>query len=95
MILVFEHENLDLKAVRHALAASVVWECILEPLVDTSQKFEAIENMKSFLGSESASTQPEDWAITVYATFLYGWLGDYIDVEIDFEHGLKRRIFIG
>ena len=36
-----------------------------------------------------------DWAVKIYATYLWGWLGDSLDTSGDFLGKFKRRVFLG
>ena len=103
MIQVFEQHDEDYRLVRHTLAAAAVWESFLKPMMDPLLKRPTIAGMLAYLDGQDPSDRAgkcdidaaANWTVTVYATFLYGWLGDLIDIQTEFAHGFKRRIFIG
>nr|AGU10912.1 hypothetical protein [uncultured organism] len=46
---------------------------------------------------ETPFVMVEDWALEIYATFLWGWLGDAVPLEddaLDFGQRFKRRVFL-
>ena len=107
MEMVFEDSNISLDQVRKVFAAEAAWQ-ILYP---ESKLYESIDEkdvkgrkqymarMLSHLhrGTMSAPIDVPniDWALKIYATFLWGWLHDSLETDGEFLGKFKRRVFLG
>lgn len=90
MVMVFEALKLPFADVRNMLAAKVAHQLLEgEPL---SEDF--VSNMTVHLGNGQPQTKIPDWAVQVYATYLWGWFGDHIPMDFDYHTRFNRRIFL-
>lgn len=90
MNMVFGSCAIDIADVRSALAARAVAELLDgDGLAD-----DFVGNLESHLGQ---GRRPEDvpaWAVSVYATYLWGWLSDSVEMDFNFRGRFKRRVFL-
>ncbi|KAK4691294.1 hypothetical protein P7C71_g5672, partial [Lecanoromycetidae sp. Uapishka_2] len=92
MCRVFRHHHISQADVRSTLAASAASKLLWpDGSNERSEEFEA--NMRARLGVSSPFNVP-NWAIDVYANFLWGWLTDSIPADPDIISYFRRRIFL-
>lgn len=94
MMYVFEAYKVDVHVVRMFLAAAAVWKEFVQHKNRAPSEDTFIRNMMMHLNENKFFAPPVYWAVTVYATFLWGWLNNYLEIEDDFTHGFRRRIFL-
>jgi len=92
MELVFVSYKIQLQDVRVALAALAAENYLVETGIATPGDF--VANMKAQLNKGSPTVEVPGWAVTVYATFLWGWLNDFIETDFDFRGKFRRRVFL-
>lgn len=90
MIMVLDAHNVRVDEVRITLAALAARRYISGIVTD-----EFVPNLTAHLsqGRLSGKNIPP-WAITVFATYLWGWLNDFVEMDFDFRAKFKRRIFL-
>ena len=89
LILVFDTQKFRIDDVRITLAALATRRY----LEGTSIPDEFVPNLKAYLNQERPMEEVPLWAVTVFATYLWGWLNDFIPMEFDLG-GFKRRVFL-
>jgi hypothetical protein len=90
MNMVFDAYRLPLADVRNKLAANVASKLLEgDKLSDNS-----VDNMTIHLGHGRLPAKIPDWAISVYAAYMWGWLNDYIPMDFSFWSKFNRRIFL-
>jgi hypothetical protein len=99
MNMTFGAHKIRLADVRNTLAAKVALRLLLEDhnLVDElagELADEFVHNMVVYLGQDQEPVDVPAWAISVYATYLWGWLNDYIKMDFNFRGKFKRRVFL-
>lgn len=101
MNLIFVDANIEMHDVRIALAAEVMYAMIRTQVQMASHsvdpdafKQQILVNMTSHLNHGMPPSQVPMWAVTVYATFLWGWLNDFIEIDDDMDGRFNRRIFL-
>ncbi len=99
MNLVFDHANIFMYDVRIALATEAMYGIIRPALASSDGNSDAIKqqiigNTASHLNDGMAPSPVPMWAVTVYATFLWGWLNDFIAIDDDVNGRYNRRIFL-
>lgn len=99
MNLVFEDADITMQDVRVALAAEAMYEIIRPQLASMEGNLDAVKqqvivNIVSHLNQGRPPTRVPMWAVTVYATFLWGWLNDFIPIDDDMDGRFNRRIFL-
>jgi hypothetical protein len=97
MIFLFNHEQINPTLVRFTLAAKAAWETydnISFRSSPKSPKESFIKEMMSYLNDGNALTPAPGWAVKVYATYLWGWLNDYIEIDDDLKNKFSRRVFL-
>ena len=111
MVAAFADNDISLALVRKTLAAAVAWHVLfpkslvydLEDEKEDNGRQTYMRAMISHLheGSEADLeekydiSQNLDWALKIYATYLWGWLGDSIETDGDFLGIFRRRVFLG
>lgn len=107
MSLVFRHREIKLEDVRISLAAAVGSRRFLRRVKDrggSAKSHEAFQqNMEKYLErcyleadamtGKSSRNVPE-WAIDVYATYLWGWITSSIPADPDLISYFRRRVFL-
>lgn len=91
MNMVFDAYMLPAADVRNTLAAKAALR-LLEG--DTLLSDNLVHNMTIHLGNGQLPAKIPDWAISVYATYLWGWLNDYVPMDFSFQSKFHRRIFL-
>ncbi|MCJ1430555.1 hypothetical protein MMC29_008473, partial [Sticta canariensis] len=89
MTLVFDTQKFRIDDVRITLAALATRRY----LEGTSIPDEFVPNLKAYLNQERPMEDVPLWAVRVFATYLWGWLNDFIPMEFDLG-GFKRRVFL-
>lgn len=89
MKLVFDAQKFRIDDVRITLAALATRRY----LEGTSIPDEFVPNLKAYLKEERPMEEVPHWAVTVFATYLWGWLNDFIPMEFDLGC-FKRRVFL-
>ena len=110
MMAAFADKHISIPLLRKTLAAAVAWHVLFPEAPVYGLNDEKDDNgreaymlaMLSHLyeGSETRSMthdneQNLDWALKLYATYLWGWLGDSIDTNGDFLRKFRRSVFLG
>ena len=110
MVAAFSDHHISLTLLRKTLAAAVAWHVLfpksptygLHDEKDDNGRQAYMAAMVSHLyeGSEPKPmkydrAQNLDWALKLYATYLWGWLGDSMETDGDFLGKFRRRIFLG
>ncbi|KAL8706089.1 MAG: hypothetical protein Q9201_000854 [Fulgogasparrea decipioides] len=90
MNMVFDACKVRVDDVRNTLAALAARRC----LDGTTLADELVPNLKAHLSKGQVTGEAPSWTVTVYATFLWGWLSDYIEMDFDFRGNFKRRVFL-
>lgn len=90
MIMVFAARSVCIDDVRINLAALVARRYLDGISVD--DKF--VPNLMAHLSQGRSSGEVPPWAITVFATYLWGWLNDFVEMDFDFRAKFKRRVFL-
>jgi hypothetical protein len=90
MNMVFDAYRLPLADVRNKLAAIAVSKLLEGDKI--SELF--VDNMAIHLGHGQLPAKIPDWAVSVYAAYLWGWLNDYIPMDFSFRSKFNRRIFL-
>ena len=90
MNLVFGGYRVHIDDVRITLAAIAARRC----LDGISVADEFLPNMRAHLKQGQVSSEVSPWIITVYATYLWGWLNDSIEMDFDYRGKFKRRVFL-
>jgi hypothetical protein len=91
MELVFHARNLDVEQVRITLATKITERHLesSEPGVQAK-----IRTLLSYGTNSTNSKCAPDWAVSIYAAFIWAWVSDAVDMpEIVFER-FKRRVFL-
>ena len=94
MLFVFDIQKVNLKAVRLTLAATAAWERYIHDLDEKPTKEIFIKNMMTHLNSGRFLAAEHSWAVTVYATFVWGWLNNYITIDNNIKNRFRRRVFL-
>lgn len=107
MSLVFRHKGIKLEDVRIVLAAAVGSRRFLRRVKDRGDSAKSHElfqqNMKKYLErcyleadavTEKSSRSVPEWAIDVYATYLWGWTSSFIAADPDLIGHFRRRVFL-
>ena len=104
MSLVFLHRGIVMDEVRVSLAAAVGSRLFLGQDVDRdgAERLEPLQqNMRKYLERCYLQAEPNkdprnvpDWAIDVYASYLYGWITKSIPADPDLINYFKRRVFL-
>lgn len=107
MSLVFRHKKIKLEDVRISLAAAVGSRRFLGRVKDrggSAKSHEAFQqNMEMYLERcylevdatmEKSSRNVPEWAIDVYATYLWGWITNFIPADPDLISYFRRRVFL-
>lgn len=107
MSLVFRHKEIKLVDVRISLAAAVGSRRFLRRVKDrggSAKSHEAFQqNMEKYLErcyleadatTEKSSRNVPEWAIDVYATYLWGWITSFIPADPDLISYFRRRVFL-
>lgn len=94
MNMVLDAEGIRLEDVRAVLAALAARRYLLEGRTSVADDF--MPNLEAHLNQERPIITGEVplWAVTVYATYLWGWLNDSIEMDFDFQGKFKRRVFL-
>jgi hypothetical protein len=90
MVLVFEAFHLRMRDVRVELAVRAVKNYLAGIVVN--KDFDE-DTLRGLLGDGMVESVPE-WAVTVYATFLWGWMNDSIEMDFDFRGRFRRRVYL-
>lgn len=90
MKMVFDAYCIRMDEVRITLAALSARRC----LDGISAANDFVPNLMAHLSKDQFSNEAPAWTITVFATYLWGWLNDFVEVDLDFEAKFKRRIFL-
>ncbi|KMP03627.1 hypothetical protein CIRG_03319 [Coccidioides immitis RMSCC 2394] len=90
MNMVFDAHMLQLADVRNLLAAKAA--LLLLDGEPVSENF--VQNMTAHLSHSQSSGKVPDWAVHVYAAYLWGWLNDSIPMDFDYSSKFNRRIFL-
>ena len=53
-----------------------------------------VPNLMIHLSKGQSLGEVPPWTITVYATYLWGWLNDYVEMDLGFREKFKRRVFL-
>ncbi|KAL6722336.1 hypothetical protein ACLMJK_001443 [Lecanora helva] len=100
MSLVFEYEGISLADTRIQLAAAVgaklFWQ---EDLAEESNDFQRSLTRyleRCYLGAETVEkpSKVPDWAIDIYANYLWGWITDSIEADLNIIDYFRRRVFL-
>lgn len=104
MSLVFRHKEIKLEDVRISLAAAVGSRRFLRRVEVSATSHELFQkNMQKYLErcyleadtkTEKSSRNVPEWAIDVYATFLWGWISNSIPADPDLIGYFRRRVFL-
>lgn len=91
MIMVFDANKIQVDDVRNTLAALAARRCLDRVFVGE----EFVPNLVSHLSQgQFLGEVPPSWAITVFATYLWGWLSDFIEMDFAIQEKFKRRVFL-
>ena len=90
MNMVFDAYRIRIDEVRITLAALSARRCL--DGISAAQNF--VPNMIAHLSKGQFSDEAPAWTITVFATFLWGWLNDFVEVDLDFQGKFKRHVFL-
>ena len=90
MNMVFNAHKVCIDDVRNTLAALVARRC----LEGMSVADEFLPNLRAHLSHGRTRTEVPPWAVTVFATYTWGWLGDFVKIDFHFQDKTKRRIFL-
>lgn len=98
MNLVFDRCRVRISDVRVQLAARAAYTVLrrlvgdMGNVIGDEELF--VSRMVSHLQGGSSYVMPPPWAVTIYATFLWGWLNDFIETDDNFKGRFRRRIFM-
>lgn len=90
MKMVFGAHSIRIADVRITLAALAARRCLDE----TSVTDEFMPNLINHLSQGQFSAEVPLWTITVYATYLWGWLNDFMEMNLSSRGNFKRRVFL-
>lgn len=90
MNMVFDAYRIRMDKVRITLAALSARRCVDGILAAD----DFVPNLIAHLSKGNFSDQAPAWTITVFATYLWGWLNDFVEVDLDFQAKFKRRVFL-
>ena len=90
MNMVFDASRVRLDDVRITLAALAARRCL--DGISTADDF--VPNLMTHLSEGQFSGEVPAWTITVFATYLWGWLNDFVEMDFDFRGKFKRRVFL-
>lgn len=100
MEVAFRDTDTEFEEVRKLLAANVAWDILYsnEPPPEddeyvTREMF--TKQMLEHLGSHCPWKSYINWAVKVYATYLWGWLHDHLESDERFTQRFRRRVFLG
>ncbi|MCJ1366862.1 hypothetical protein MMC16_005993 [Acarospora aff. strigata] len=99
MNVVFDRCRARIADVRIELAAQAAYDVLQGQLAGNAMNFIVdedifVERMASHLHGERRYLKAPSWAVTIYATFLWGWLNDFIATDDDFNAKFRRRVFL-
>jgi hypothetical protein len=90
MNMVFDAYRVRVDDVRVTLAALAARRC----LDGISIAGEFVPNLMAHLSKGQFSGEVPPWTITVFATYLWGWLNDFVETGFDLHGKFKRRVFL-
>lgn len=90
MNMVFDAYRVRVDDVRITLAALAARRC----LDGISIVDDFVPNLMTYLSQGQCSGEVPPWTITVFATYLWGWLNDFVEMDFDFRGKFKRRVFL-
>ena len=90
MNMVFDAYCVRMDEVRFTLAALSA----RRSLDGSSATPDFVPNLMAHLSGGQFSNEAPAWTITVFATYLWGWLNDFVEVDLDFQAKFKRRVFL-
>ena len=90
MNMVFGACGVSVDEVRITLAALAARRCVDGSFIAD----EFVPNLIAHLSQDHFSSEAPRWTVTVFATYLWGWLNDFIKMDFDFRGKFKRRVFL-
>ena len=90
MNMVFDAYKIRVDDVRNTLAAVAARRCL--DGISVANYF--VPNLTNHLSKGQSSGEVPPWTITVFATYLWGWLNDSVEMDLNFREKFKRRIFL-
>jgi len=90
MKMVFDAHKVRIDDVRVTLAALAARRCL--DGISTADEF--LPNLMFHLNQGQLPGMVRPWAIKINATYLWGWLNDFVEMDFDVRGKFKRRIFL-
>lgn len=90
MNMVFDAYEVRVNDVRITLSALAARRCL--DGISTADEF--VPNLMAHLSKGQFSGEVPSWTIKVFATYLWGWLNDFVEMDFDFRGKFKRRVFL-
>ena len=106
MTTIFDTAGLPIESIRHELAAHVAWSILYPespPYPEIDEKVAGgardtfLDTMRLHLYNGDSAIRVEgncSWAMKIYATYLWGWLGNGERNDVNLTGKCHRRIFL-
>lgn len=93
MNLVFESGLINVDDVQVTLAAQSAYNLLGPAKAQVNEEL-FNSNMQQYLKDTGVVHLVPGWAVTVYATFLWGWINDSNSMDLSFNTRFQRRVFL-